>query len=192
MKITSSKTILFLLLGLGSALVAWGGYFMFYGKIMKQSARADETTLRITELKQEQDRIIDIKRAVERTTDDREFLESHFYSTESLPLLLETIEEYATTAGALVEIATLDETDKGLRILIKSYGSFSSIMNFVSLLEYGPFEVKLDRMMIRRVPDGLAPVPIAGQTSSPTSTSVNPVWEMNTAIDLFTYTKKTP
>jgi len=153
----TSKSRQFLLLALvlnGAALVLSGFLFL---QVKASSERTSALSNNIELQAKQENTLHSIKTLVAQTASVREQLEAYFISKEGVVSFIELLEGVGQSAGAAVSIQNVEETPldgsdvlESLRVSITAEGSWESVVHFLGLLEYLPYESSVGDVVFSR------------------------------------------
>lgn len=83
-------------------------------------------------------------------------LSEHFIFEDQEIVLLEKIEEMALEAGVSIDIRNFakEDTEKVLRIVAETQGTFSQVYHFMRLIEHLPYKIWLEEATFAELGDG--------------------------------------
>jgi len=116
-----------------------------------QKAQQDMTVWQMESLRRDDIRSLD--RSLQKISNERTLLETHFAKSSDVVPFLDTIERLAPMVGAVAHVNSVDtSTDStGLTVGLKASGSFEAIYKFLKLLENSPYELEFLSMDIHKL-----------------------------------------
>jgi flagellar basal body-associated protein FliL len=141
-----------LLLALLFLLVSCGAWMFLYGKIKENKIISEKSGKEWHAEAVRRDEIRSLERSILEIQDERTQVEMHFAQSSNVVPFLDTIEKLATNAGANSEVVSVDVSPEKseLEVALTAQGSFSSIYNFIRLLENSPYEIEIDSFNVEK------------------------------------------
>lgn len=132
------------------------GYLLYTVRHMEQHTAALQTEIK--RLNQQESEVGQLRKNLSSTEERQATLVSYFIDANNPVPFLETVEGYATQAGATAKFDTVEVKSNPNRLdaSVIVNGSFSGIYRFIALLEAAPYEFSITSAEIQSaVPAGL-------------------------------------
>ena len=147
-------------------------FFFFQNATSANNQKAELTGIEWQAETSKRDEITTLDHSILVIGDERTALETHFAQSSDVVPFLDTMEGLAVQAGAKAQVTSATVSASATPILsigMKATGSFSSLYQFLSLLENSPYALEFTSMDIQK------------ETASGT------VWDLNVNMNLLSF-----
>ncbi|MFM2383908.1 MAG: hypothetical protein RIQ72_480 [Candidatus Parcubacteria bacterium] len=140
--------------------IAIGGAYVFHTKTTKIESELSDLHSEVQTLSIQANRVISLRQVATATGDDLEKLQAFFVAKDGALDFVKYIEGLAVSSGLTFSIDTVDEYadpvltpyDKTLlKLSVRATGTKTRIRAFLSLIESLPYNVKIQRLDLRKV-----------------------------------------
>lgn len=127
-------------------------FFFVYKEIGKNVRVSEEAQIVWQTEADRRDEIKFFDRSMKAIETERILLETHFAKSSDIVPFLDTLEATADLANIKAEVSSVDiPKDKiGLVVAMKTFGSFSAIYKFLTLLENSQYELEILSLDLRK------------------------------------------
>ena len=145
------------------SLIALGACFYLFTNIKKTDKEVSLLAVQIESWVKREESLRSIKSLMEDTKKEREQLANLFVQSKGEVDFIEAVESLGRTVGVNLEIESVGvETMKGktssstelFRLSAKTEGSWSGIINLLTLLENMPFSISFENLNLRKISGG--------------------------------------
>jgi Tfp pilus assembly protein PilO len=136
--------------------IAAGGYLFLFINIKNSNEKSSQLLVETQTESIREAKLKALKRSVSQTSGTREKLEQYILSEDDSVVLIERIEELGSGVNSQVSIQSVrlepyqDEAFEWVVFSLSAYGSWDSVMRFVSLLENLPYRTEMSELLIER------------------------------------------
>jgi cell division protein FtsB len=164
-------------------------FVFLYRKTNDNNQKAESVLTEWTNETYRRDDIMSLEHSLQKISDARTQLETHFAKSSDVVPFLDMIEKLAPKTGSLAQIDSVDTSggSTGLIVGFSVSGSFDSIYKFITLLENSQYELEFLSMDIHSMTASNTSVDSgSAQSKAPVKNAV-PKWQADFKIQLLSF-----
>ncbi len=158
------KHLIIFIIGLVALILSIVGAQLFYAKTIKLEGELTTLHQSVRDLEAQEKRILSVRETAEASGSDVAVIDAYFVNDKGALDFVKYVENLAVSSGLVAKIDVIDAQANDvlaasgkeyLKIAMRTTGSLANIRIFLNLIESLPYNVKMNRVDVRKTGEGV-------------------------------------